>query len=256
MVVGVCHLCGETRELRDSHIWSKFAYKRYAADQNNGGRFADLFKLRLSNAQYTESWFCDECEQQFGEAAAGRLCANIEKNPNAIQRYDEDLLRFVTSISWRTLKFQYKDRINKSIEGQWSAAKQWRRYLHGDAVGVKSYTQHVWLISNNPHGFDKMLGGIVIEQEGIVLSQIGPLLIAGQLTPERLTERDAIIWRQSQVVRTGGTLVPLRKWQTGNGDPEKQNITLRFAVLLGLHQEHVIRKVATGDWVGSRRRRT
>ena len=79
MAMEECHLCGEPHELRQSHIWSQFAYKRYAADQGKGGRFADLFKSRLSNVQYTESWFCDQCEQRFGEAAAGSLCARIDK---------------------------------------------------------------------------------------------------------------------------------------------------------------------------------
>jgi hypothetical protein len=255
MAMGECQLCGELRELRGSHIWSQFAYKRYAADQSKGGRFADLFRMRLSNEQYKESWFCDECEQRFGEGAAGILCANIDKKPNAIQPYNEDLLRFVTSISWRTLKFFYKKRSNKSIEGQWPGAKQWRRYLRGDAVGVQSYTQHVFLISNNPHGFDKMLGGIVIEQQGIVLSQIGPLLIAGLLTPERISLRDAIIWRNSQIVRTGASLTPLREWRTGYGDPKRQHITMRFAAILGLHQREVIKRVNTGNWGAQKRRR-
>jgi hypothetical protein len=118
-----------------------------------------------------------------------------------------------------------------------------------------SPTQHVFLISNNPHGFDKMLGGIVIELEGIVLSQIGPLLIAGLLTPERLSPRDAVIWRNSQIVRTGGSLIPLREWRTGCGDPKKQHITMRFAAILGLHQQEVIKKVNAGNWGGEKRRK-
>ena len=140
---GECQLCCEVQELQDSHVWSKFAYKRYAADQSKGGRFADLFKMKLTNEKYTASWFCSDCEQKFGEQAAGTLCANIERNPNSLQTYDEDILRYITSISWRTLKFFYKDRPNRSIQGQWEGAKQWRRYLCTCADGVKGHTQHV-----------------------------------------------------------------------------------------------------------------
>ena len=113
----------------------------------------------------------------------------------------------------------------------------------------------MFLISNNPHGFDKMLGGVVIEQEAIVLSQIGPLLIAGLLAPERPSSRDVVIWRRSQISRTGGSLTPVREWRTGYGDPKKQNITMRFAVILGLHQREVIKKVNAANWGGDKRPR-
>ena len=250
MITGECHLCDEIGELQNSHVWPKFAYKHYAADQSKGGRFADLFKMRITNEQYTAYWFCKECEKKFGESAAGVLCDRIEKNPNAVQPYNEDFLKFVTSISWRALKLYYQDRDNGAIESLWKGAKQWKRYLRGTAGGISPYTQHVFVISNNLHGFDKMLGGMLIEAQSLVLSQIGPLLIVGHLKPERLSGGEKTIWRRSQVVSTGGSITPIRRWEAGRGDLESQNITIPFAYFLGLHQAAVVKKVVSGDWSG------
>jgi hypothetical protein len=248
MVIGSCHLCTYERELQDSHVWPRFAYKRYASDLKKGGRFADLFKQQLSNEQYTEFWFCKHCEGLFGETAAGVLCDRIDRNPNASQSYDSDFLRFATSISWRTLKFFFKDRSNQSLESEWPGARQWRRYLLGKEVGVKAFSQHTFLISDNPQGFDKMLGGTVFRKLGIVFSQVGPLLFVGHLRPDLLSADEKITWKKSQISRLGATIQPLRAWKLGLSYPAGQNVTVRFAVLLGLHQQEVRKKVASGKW--------
>jgi hypothetical protein len=250
MVTGQCHLCDQMAALQDSHVWSKFAYKRYAADQTKGGRFADLFKMELTNKQYTAFWFCEDCEKKFGESAAGILCQRIDEKPNATQPYDEKFLRFATSISWRTLKLHYEDKANAAIERLWKGAKQWKRYLRGTTGGINPYTQHVFVISDNIHGFDKMLGGMLVEAQSLVLSQIGPLLIVGHLKPENLSSGEKTIWRRSQIMSTGGSITPIRRWEAGRGDLESQNITIPFAYLLGVHQAVVIKKVASGDWSG------
>ena len=251
MEVGKCHLCGESKELPDSHVWPRFAYKRYASDLSKGGRFADLFTMTLHNKQYTCFWFCTDCERIIGatEDSTARLCVRIEDAPEADQPYDENLLRFTTSISWRTLKY-CQDKQNSALESKWEAAKRWKQYIRGTRGGVGPFTQHIYLINDNPHGFDKFLGGVVSPDNSLVLSQIGPLLIVGHLEPNLLSSDEKSIWRRSQILHTWGNITPLRKWVFGNGDPKHHNVTVRFVIMLGSNQHTVLTKVTSANWSG------
>lgn len=254
--VGKCHLCGNMRELKNSHVWPQLAYWRYVSDQSKGGRFADLFTMTLHGRQYKRPWLCCCCEQRLSdsERPIASLLDRLETDPHADQAYDEHLLRFATSVSWRTLKLFYDNMDNAAIESIWKAAKYWKHYLRGSRPGINPYTQHIYVINDNPHGFNKMVGGHVFEAQSLVFSQIGPLLIVGHMKPETLLTGDRAIWRRSQLSSSGGMLVPLRKWITGPEYSENQNITLPFAALLGLHQAEILKKVASRDWSGKPKR--
>ncbi len=76
-----CHLCRNMSELQNSHIWSKFGYKRYVSNQEKGGSFVDLMESRKHNKQKTDKWFCKECEQQFEEGYAANVLRQIEETP-------------------------------------------------------------------------------------------------------------------------------------------------------------------------------
>jgi hypothetical protein len=71
------------RLLEDSHVWSKFAYKRFVANPHKGGQFADLHEQRLTNKQYTRYWFCRACEERLGasESYASQLLTRIDQAP-------------------------------------------------------------------------------------------------------------------------------------------------------------------------------
>lgn len=250
-MIGKCHLCDKMKELRESHVWPAFAYKRFAADQSKGGRFADLSKQRLSNEQYTLPWFCSDCEQILSatENYAARLCTRIDNDPTGQHDYDENLLRFATSISWRTLKF-YLAAEEGARSTREDAYSHWKRYLRGTRTGINPYTQHVYVIVNNVHGLDKALGGQVFPEQHLVLSQIGPLFIVGLLNPDRFSADDQITWRNSKIRSTGGTISPVKLWKTGEGNPKAHNITLAFARLLYGHEVTIYQKVVSGKWQG------
>src|SRR5262249_47177199 len=112
MPIGNCHLCGQRRELIDSHVWPKFAYKRYAADQSAGGSFVDLGKMRIHNLHEKRPWFCQDCDgvtlSQFEDYAA-QFCRAIEARPTDPRPYNDRLLKFAVSISWRTSKLFLED---------------------------------------------------------------------------------------------------------------------------------------------------
>jgi ribosomal protein L37AE/L43A len=241
-----CHLCGKKRVLRQSHIWPAFAYKRYVSDIPKGGRFVDLFTMTIHNRQYKRPWLCDGCEQTFSdsERPIAALCDRLESDPDASQPYDEHLLRFATSVSWRTLKLNYENKENAAIERLWPAAKLWKQYLRGTRAGISPFTQHIYVNNDNPQGLDKMIGGMVFPPLAFVFSQIGPLLIVGLLDSERLSAGEKIVWRRSQIMGAGGTISPLRAWIMGRGDLENQNVTMPFAAFLDIHQRHLGEKAA------------
>jgi hypothetical protein len=236
-----CHLCEKKRELKVSHVWPAFAYKRYVSDLTKGGRFVDLFTMTVHNKQYKQRWFCEDCEKWLcnSERSTANLCDRLEADPDANQAYDEHLLRFATSVSWRTLKLYYDDKTNAGIENLWPAANHWMRYLRGTRPGIQPYSQHIYVVNDNPQGLDKMLGGHVIEMQSLVFSQIGPLLIVGHMRPKKLSSGEMTIWKRSQLKSTGGSLKPLRVWIAGRGDLDNQNITLPFYALLASHQTNL-----------------
>ena len=256
MEIGKCHLCGKIKELKKSHIWPQFAYKRFASNPAKGGQFADLTKQQLNNEQYTSFWFCHECEQILGktEDYAARLCSKIEADPKKDHAYDERLLRFAVSISWRTLKYHTPGTHNRAVENKWEAAGIWKRYLRMSAPRIKSYTQHIFNVIDNPFGLEKMLGGALVREQSLVLSQIGPLLIVGHLKPQDLSAEEQITWRNSKVLSTGGSISPIREWKTGTKDPAANNITIRFTALLKSHELNVIDLASSGNWTGRARK--
>jgi hypothetical protein len=256
MEIGKCHLCDETGELRHSHVWSAFTYKRFAADQSKGGRFADLSKQRLSNVQEKRYWFCRKCEQILGnqETYAAQYCDRIMYDPLADQPYDESLLRFATSISWRTMKLYYEDQAIGGIKSRWKAYDYWKRYLRGSRPGVNPYTQHIFIVNDKIHGLHKALGGQVFEEYAYVLSQIGPLHIVGLLNPDGLSKDDQRTWRNTKLRTTGGTIRPVSVWKTGTRNPATNNITKEFTAILLSHQFKTYEKVLSGKWEGREKR--
>jgi hypothetical protein len=241
-----CHLCSKKRTLRQSHVWPQFAYKRYVSVPSKSGRFVDVFTMTVQNRQYRRPWLCDDCEQTLSrsERPIANLCDRIETDPDADQEYDEHMLRFATSVSWRTLKLYYEEKPNAAIEKMWVAAKRWKQYICGSRTGIAPFTQHTYVVNDNPQGFDKMIGGVAVPEQSLVFSQIGPLLVIGLMNPQHLSAREKAIWRPAQITSPTDTIRPLRTWIAGRGDLGNQNITLPFAGLLAGHQSHLVAKAA------------
>jgi hypothetical protein len=84
-----------------------------------------------------------------------------------------------------------------------------------------------------------MLGGKLHHRQGIVHSQIGPLIIVGLLGRRGLSLDDLKVWDRTQLRPEGGTVEPLRAWLV---DPDKGNITEGLANLLLGHEATVKRR--------------
>ena len=217
MEVGNCHLCGLEKELQASHVWPKFAYRRYVADVNKGGQFTDLQQLRRHSRQVKYHWFCRDCELMFGESCAAEFLANVESSASDQFGYQADMLRFAVSISWRTAKY-YEPRA-KTLEAAnllKNPCRRWRNYLLRGKGDLRPFSQHCFIAQNEPlPGTDAMshnpLGGEVFLRERLISSRIGPLLIVGLLDRHQLERCDIDLWEQSLVSGQGGVVHRIRK---------------------------------------------
>jgi hypothetical protein len=220
MMSSKCRLCAKSKTLQESHIWPRFAYKRYASDLARGGQFYDLGKMRVTNQQYKEYWFCSDCEQALGrdENNVRSLCERIESGKPSPFDYNASLLRFLASVSWRVAMFDLTGGEAGKPRACGDALKKWRRFLLGRCRDVGMYTQHLFVAVDPKGVMHRRLGGQILAEQHVVVSQVGPLTIAGLLGRAHLafSARERAIWEQSKVSRDGGTIQPLDYWRVGS----------------------------------------
>ena len=234
---GICHLCGQQKTLVDSHVWSKFAYKRYVSDLNKGGQFIDLFKKNSkAYRHYTRPWFCEQCDNEIlglSEKYAAEFCQRLEHAPKNVHSYDSSLLIFTVSISWRTVKsWQEKcDRIDNDAVRK--ACKRWKDFLRGRKRDVRPYSQHLFIVFDQESSLHKGIGGQVFTTERLVFSQVGPLFIIGLLDRSHLSVEDLKVWSHSELSVHGGIIKPISEWRIGS------EITLDCARLLRQHDVRI-----------------
>jgi hypothetical protein len=240
-VVGNCGLCGQKKRLVDSHIWSKFGYKDFVADQSKGGQFVDLSNARMgpSNKQITKYCFCEDCEKRFEESYAKKLCRSILANGiSVVCDYDYRLLRFLTSISLRGVCYHFEC---KSIDKTLSAAvRVWKEFLLDKRRDIGQYSQHAFIHLGTTH--PKIMGGNLVIEEGFIVSHFGPFIIAGRTATRRnLPLKEIRIWDKSKVHQNGGTLTPITTYYAGNTLPVN-NIPLSVAKYLLDEQKELARR--------------
>jgi hypothetical protein len=132
--VGRCYLCSSQRELEESHIWPRFAYKEYVASQETGGRFTDLQSLSRHNRQLKKSWMCRSCEQLLNkfETPTAAFLRRINPNSDGPFAYGRYLLPFSVSLSWRVANY-YVPQATKPVYADVlrPAMRRWRQFLLG-----------------------------------------------------------------------------------------------------------------------------
>ena len=237
MTRGKCRLCDSVGELVESHFWPRFGYKLYAADQSQGGVFADLKELKLHGKHFTEPLFCEKCDNETlsrHETKAAKWCRDLEKSPEAPALYDDWLLPFVTSLSFRTALYGSKSTVDEATFAP--AVRLWRQFLLGKRGDVSPFSQHLFIV------FDRELGshdGMCMwpnPKNGFVFTQFGPLWIVGLLGRKHLSLQDLPAWQHSQILPMGGRILPVSEWRVG------ATITLEFCRFLVKRRVIVIKK--------------
>jgi hypothetical protein len=151
MPVNPCRLCGEAKELKESHIlpgfvhrWMKetsaTGYLRFGQQPNR--RVQDGVKLHL---------LCGDCEQRFNDwetEFAKRIFHPMTRGSIPRASYGPWLLLFCASVSWRVLVY-FKDgehlghvpaTLLPSVE---RAEVTWRGFLLGRRTRPQPHEQHI-----------------------------------------------------------------------------------------------------------------
>lgn len=149
-VSGICALCEKSGPLRQSHILPAFVFRWLRKRSVTGHiRRSDEIDLRIQDG-IKKPWLCGNCEGLFAldeKQFASRL---FHLWPDAAREYEynEWLLRFCTSVSWRVLKHckgLNPDQVYTAQEDR--AAEQaevaWQSFLLGRKSSVGRFEQHL-----------------------------------------------------------------------------------------------------------------
>jgi len=146
----ICALCGKEKELCESHFIPKFIFDWIKKTSATGYlRQAINIDRRLQDGT-KEKFLCFECENKFSKYEnyfAKEFfypCLNKKKT---LFKYNEDLQKFIISISWRLLKKDlkgFKDFQPEMFEYAKQAEEYWRKILLNDELDEK-YEHHLFL---------------------------------------------------------------------------------------------------------------
>ncbi|WP_340394938.1 hypothetical protein [Paenibacillus sp. FSL E2-0177] len=240
MASGVCALCKQESELMESHIIPKFigkwlketsatGYLRSAVNVNR--RTQDLKKTPL---------LCNSCEQIF--SANEKLFAeNIFKPFQDGQTkfdYDEWLIKFITSLSWRVgtmERLDPKNDMSDSLRHELNIALDtWGEYLLGRSSEFGNYKHHMFFLDrleSVPAGepipdhtnayFLRTVDATVANNENTVFvySKMPGIFFVSHVLPNNMTG-----WKSTRIHRGGRVKIPQSCAALGVGDFLKHRV--------------------------------
>lgn len=201
--VGICKLCVEEKELQESHILPSFVYK-WLKDTSATGfiRFGQAPNKRVQDG-YKENWLCRECEQRLNvweTQFATRVFHPLNESGDTKISYDDWLLKFCASVSWRTLLMMKE----KAYLNDFSAMQQravenalntWSDFLLGKTRHPHRFEQHMVVfdavgregttLQNLPPNFNRYilrtvdLDAVRNSTDAFVLSKMGKFFVLG-----------------------------------------------------------------------------
>lgn len=148
---GQCRLCDAESDLQLSHILPAFIF-RWVRETSAGGylRLGMAPNRRVQDG-LKRYWLCAVCEgllSRFETAFAEKLFYPYVKGSSRIT-YEDWLLRFCVSVSWRVLRF-YKEETQldknygpEALERIAEADTTWRRFLLGQLPHPGRFQQHI-----------------------------------------------------------------------------------------------------------------
>ena len=150
MALGTCALCGQQKDLRKSHIVPRFVGKWLKSTSATGFlRGVKNPELRLQDLP-TLPLLCGDCEQIFLKLEtyfATKIFYPFLNEGKKNLEYDDTLIRFIISLSWRTLKTGYHVQIAHTpwIKEHVDEAEEiWRKFLLNDSSEAGPYEHHMF----------------------------------------------------------------------------------------------------------------
>jgi hypothetical protein len=147
-MIGVCELCRKEAILLKSHVLPAFVFKWIK--QAGHIRFAETPNRRTQDG-VKKDWLCRECEDLFNSFEtpfANQIFHAYDLNRSIRVRYGEWMLKFCTSVAWRSLlhlkQEQQVTQFNARQVGLVDdALRTWSRYLRGEYKHTGSFELHL-----------------------------------------------------------------------------------------------------------------
>ncbi|OMF29763.1 hypothetical protein BK133_17330 [Paenibacillus sp. FSL H8-0548] len=119
-MTGICRLCLNNVELKESHIIPKMFYKNIIRNSITGKMRVSNNVNRIVQDGLKTPFLCGKCEQQFSKYEtyfSNEIFRKIDKNPETFQINSKDnhLRYFILSVSWRYAQFVYETELSKSV---------------------------------------------------------------------------------------------------------------------------------------------
>ncbi|WP_400769488.1 hypothetical protein [Methylosinus sporium] len=220
---GACAFCGEQKPLMDSHVLPAFVFRwlrnrsgtgHIRSTENPNRRVQDGLKFR---------WLCGDCEGRFCryETAFAAKAFHPWHSGEYRIAYEEWLLKFCVSVSWRILKYtrgrnKSAPYSNEQKSLMAAAEARWRAFLNDEAPHPAQFEQHLLIsdivesttISDLPTNFNRFMTGAVTfdivgsEESVMTFAKLGRFMIFGMI--QKGTDR----WEGTKIHVKGGMLKP------------------------------------------------
>jgi hypothetical protein len=227
MPISPCRLCGETKELRESHILPGFVFRWMKETSATGYlRFAQQPNLRVQDGLKLHL-LCGDCEQRFNHwetQFANRIFHPMTQGVAARASYGSWLLLFCVSVSWRVLVYHMDTTHLRSVPaavltsaGQ--AEATWREFLLGSRPRPQRHEQHIlplprgaidrYTYSDMPTNINRYLfrtPDVTVasnNRDAFTYAKLGPFIILGFIAMPRPKQ-----WVGTRVNTHGGTIGP------------------------------------------------
>lgn len=220
---GKCAFCTKYETLHESHVLPAFVYRWLRSRSGKGHiRNTDNPNRRVQDGLKLH-WLCSECEGRFSKyetAFATRLFHPWHQGENSI-RYEEWLLKFCVSVSWRVLKFARGRNPHAKYSAEQlvlmdRAEKHWHSYLLGKEPHPGQFEQHLLIfdliesttVTDLPDNTNRfMTGAVTLDIVGsarslMTFAKLGRFMIFGMI------QKGPNAWRGTKVHVKRGILKP------------------------------------------------
>ncbi len=218
-----CAFCANCGPRLNSHVLPAFVY-RWLRNRSGTGHIRDTDNIdRRVQDGIKLPWLCAKCENLFSKyetAFANNVFYPWLKEEKPIV-YDERLLKFCTSVSWRVLRFargQNKDaKYTPEQEELMDRAEQrWRDFINGLVAHPGDFEQHLVIfnvientsLSDLPTNMNRFMTGAVTldivgsERSIMTFAKLGRFMIFG------LIQGNKKAWQGTKIHVSNGFLKP------------------------------------------------
>jgi hypothetical protein len=148
-----CKLCCRQRELRESHIIPKFVFDWLKESSATGFlRFSDVPNRRVQDG-VNPDMLCDDCERLFNRwetQFATRIFHPLNRREAMRFDYEEWLLKFAVSVSWRALTWIEPYDLPELSRSSWpliaKTLQTWEEFLLDKCPSPGPFEQHMILL--------------------------------------------------------------------------------------------------------------